>query len=252
MVVKLNRESKTQYFDNTQPSKHSKPFWDKCKPYFSNKHAHGDSKIILIEKENIITNKNEVVQKETLLVNYDEIAKTLDNHFSETVKKLNTFEWPSNEKYENVHNEKRTTIIKKFENHSSIMKIKSKYAIQEKFSIKAVTVKDMPNNKASGGEISLNILKQSRFTYKMITDCINDAIVGEDIFPDSLKFGDITPVHKKDETTNKENYRPISVLPLISKIFERIIHDQLSEYLEKYLNSILCGFRKSHSTQHAI
>ena len=161
LVVKLNRESKTQYFDNTQPSKHSKPFWDKRKPYFSNKNAHGDSKIILIEKENIITNKSEVVQKDTLLVNKDEIAKTLDNHFSETVKKLNTFEWPSNEKYENMHNEKRTTIIKKFENHSSIMKIKSKCTIQEKFSVKAVTVKDfeniiknMPNNKASGGEIS--------------------------------------------------------------------------------------------------
>ena len=86
----------------------------------------------------------------------------------------------------------------------------------------------------------------------MLTDCINDVIVGEDIFPDSLKFDDITPVHKKDETTNKENYRPISVLPLISKIFERIIHDQLSEYLEKYLNSILCGFRKGHSTQHPL
>ena len=259
MVVNLNRESKTQYFDNIQTSKHSKPFWDKCKPFFSNKHAHGDSKIILIEKENIMANKNEVVQKETLLVNNDEIAEILNNHFSETVEKLNTFEWPSNGKYENMHNEKLTTIIKKFENLPSIMKIKSKYTIQEKFSIKPVTVKDieniiknMPNNKASGGEIPLNILKQSRFTYKMLTDCINDAIVGEDIFPDSLKFGDITPVHKKDETTNKENYRPISVLPLISKFFERIIHDQLSEYLEKYINSILCGFRKGHSTQHAL
>ena len=59
-------------------------------------------------------------------------------------------------------------------------------------------------------------------------------------------------MHKKDETTNKENYRPVSVLPLISKIFERIIYDQLSEYLEKYLNSILCGFRKAHFTKHAL
>ena len=97
---------------NIQTSKTSKPFWDKCKPYFSNKHAHGDSKIILIEKENIITNKNKV-QKETLLVNNDEIAKTLNNHFSETVEKLNTFKWPFNGKYENVHDEKITTIIKK-------------------------------------------------------------------------------------------------------------------------------------------
>ena len=139
------------------------------------------------------------------------------------------------------------------------MKIKSKYTIQEMFSVKPVTVKDVeniikniPKNKASGGEIPLNILKQSRFTYEMLTDCINDAIVGENIFPDSPKFADITPVHKKDETTNKENCRPVSVLPLISKIFERIIYDQLSEYLEKYLNSILCGFRKAHSTQHAL
>ena len=120
------------------------------------------------------------------------------------------------------------------------MKIKSKYAIQEKFSVKPVTAKDVeniikniPNNKASRGEIPLNILKQSRFTYEMLTDCINDAIVWENIFPDSLKFAEMTQVHKKDETTNKENYRPVSVLPLISKIFEQVVYDQLSEYLEK-------------------
>ena len=69
----------------------------------------------------------------------------LNNHFSETVEKLNTFEWPSNEKYENMHNDKLTTVIKKFENHPSIMKIKSKYAIQETFSIKPITVKDVEN-----------------------------------------------------------------------------------------------------------
>ena len=59
-------------------------------------------------------------------------------------------------------------------------------------------------------------------------------------------------MHEKDETTNKENYRPVSVLPLISIIFERIIDDQLSEYLEKFLDSMLCGFRKAHSAQHAL
>ena len=85
--------------------KNSKPFWEKCKPYFSNKQAHCDSKVVLIEKENVISNKNEVLQKETLLVHKDEIAKTLNNHFSETVEKLNTFNSPFNEKYENIHNE---------------------------------------------------------------------------------------------------------------------------------------------------
>ena len=39
------------------------------------------------------------------------------------------------------------------------------------------------------------------------------------------------------------------VLPLLSEVFERILYDQLSEYLEKYLNTLLCSFRKIHSTQ---
>ena len=67
-----------------------------------------------------------------------------------------------------------------------------------------------------------------------------------------MKIANITPVHKKDEPTDKENYRPVSVLPLLSKVFERLLYDQLSDYLEKYLNTLLCGFRKTHSTQHAL
>ena len=41
-------------------------------------------------------------------------------------------------------------------------------------------------------------------------------------------------------------------MPLLSKVYERAIFDQLSEYMQKYLNKILCGFRKAHSTQHAL
>ena len=255
LVVKLNRDSKLRYFHNIETSKNSKPFWNVCKPYFSNKHAHGDSKIILIENEKITNNANEVIKKETLLVSNDVIAKTFNKHFAETVETLNTFEWPSNNT--DLLNDQLTAIIKKFRNHPSIIKLKSKYNFQEKFSFKPVPVKyvesiikNIPNNRAAGGEIPLHILKQSGFTYQMLTDCINGAL-SQGIFPDSLKLANITPVHKKDETTDKENYRPVSVLPLFSKIFEKVIYDQLSQYLEKYLNSLLCGFWKAHSSQHA-
>ena len=43
----------------------------------------------------------------------------------------------------------------------------------------------------------------------------------------------------------------MSVIPLFSKIFQKFIYDQLSEYLQKYLHSLLCGFRKAYSSQHA-
>ena len=92
MVVKLNRDSKLRYFDKIKTSRYLKLFRSECKPYFSDKHAYGDSKIILIEKEEITNNSHEVIKKETLLVNNDEIAKTFNKHFAEAVETLNSFE----------------------------------------------------------------------------------------------------------------------------------------------------------------
>ena len=79
MLNVIEKQNFITYFNNLETSKNSKPFWDKCRPYFSKKHAHGDSKIILIEKEEITTNTNEIVEIETLFVNNDEIAKTFIN-----------------------------------------------------------------------------------------------------------------------------------------------------------------------------
>ena len=88
-VVRLNKERRIEYFENLETSKNCKPFWNKCKPYFSNKHFHGESKIILVEKENVTFTSNEVVESEKLIVKNDEIAKVFNKHFSETVDKLN-------------------------------------------------------------------------------------------------------------------------------------------------------------------
>ena len=55
-------------------------------------------------------------------------------------------------------------------------------------------------------------------------------------FPHALKLADITPSHKKDDKTVKENYRPISILSSISKIFERQMHDDISKYMEDKLS----------------
>ena len=50
----------------------------------------------------------------------------------------------------------------------------------------------------------------------------------------------------------KDKYRPVSILPPISKIFERNMFDQMSSYIDKYLSPFLCGFRKGFSTQHCL
>ena len=84
-----------------------------------------------------------------------------------------------------------------------------------------------------------------------LTACVNYALINGK-FPITLKNANVIPVHKKDDPTVKTNFRPISVLPLLSKVFERVIYNQLGTYMVTFLNKILCGFRKVHSTQHAL
>ena len=54
-----------------------------------------------------------------------------------------------------------------------------------------------------------------------------------------------------DEKTRKKNYRPVSVLPTVSKVFERIMDGQITAHIY-YLSALLCGFRKGYNTQHAL
>ena len=59
-------------------------------------------------------------------------------------------------------------------------------------------------------------------------------------------------VHKKKDPTDKTNYRPVSILPLLSKVFEKLMYMQSYDYTENCWNELLRGFRKACSTQHAL
>ena len=74
------------------------------------------------------------------------------------------------------------------------------------------------------------------------------------IFPQKWKVANIVPLQKSGDPTDVNNLRPISLLPLPGKIIERVVHTQLSEYLEhcKLLNEHQGGFRKGHSTVNTV
>ena len=67
-----------------------------------------------------------------------------------------------------------------------------------------------------------------------------------------LKLANVVPVRKKKDPTDKCNYRPERILPLLSKLFEKIMYDQLYICMNNFLNRLLYGFLKAYSTQHAI
>ena len=109
-------------------------------------------------------------------------------------------------------------------------------------------MKNVFSDKVSAGEIPIEILKESTFCFPELTNCTNESLT-DNRFPDTSKLSEITPVFKKLHPSDKANYRPVSILPLVSKLFEKFKYDQLDEYIEHFLNELLRGFCEAHMTR---
>ena len=72
------------------------------------------------------------------------------------------------------------------------------------------------------------------------------------VFPPSMKLANVTPVHKKGNRSEKDNYLVVSILPNLSKVFERRIYSQIAQFFDKILSKHQCGFRKGHSAQQSL
>ena len=127
-------------------------------------------------------------------------------------------------------------MVYKFRNHPSIVKIKELYKVKGNFSFRLATtekikaiIRDLPTNKAASAEITVNILKKSDFSFDDLTICVNYALINGE-FPITLKNAYVIPVHKKDDPTDKTNFRPVSVSPLLSKVFEQVISRQFKSF----------------------
>ena len=79
---------------------------------------------------------------------------------------------------------------------------------------------------------------------------IRNLSIKSGVFPDPCKLAKLKPIFKKCSRIDPSNYRPTSLLPLISKIFVKIVHDQMVDYLAQYsiLYKYQSGFRAKHST----
>jgi len=119
-----------------------------------------------------------------------------------------------------------------------------------------ITVTKNLKSKTSSGydEIPTDIMKLSiNFVAPHIVNIINKSFTDGD-FPDLLKIAKICPIYKAGEVSNISNYRPISVLPSFSKVFEKLVYNRLTNYLTKcsILYKHQYGFRSNHSTSLAI
>ena len=145
-------------------------------------------------------------------------------------------------------NDTINSIIKKFVFHKSMKAIKKKLKIKSEFSLIHVfteTIKriiyDLDIKKPSSGEIPTYFFKKCHFVLGTVTVCINKAIKTGS-FPDSLKCANVRLVCKKVDPFYK---KPVSILPLLLKVYERVIQEQASNYLN-YFSIKICVDLKKH------
>ena len=101
-------------------------------------------------------------------------------------------------------------------------------------------------------DIPIKVLVETKdLTTGYLTEIYHQCIDNQ-TFPVSLKKADVIPSHKKLAKTEKANYRPISLLPSVSKIYERDMFTQISNYIEEHLSPYLFGFRKGHSVEQCL
>ena len=150
--------------------------------------------------------------------------------------------------------------VRKYDAHPSICKIRENVKIANKFEFKEVSICDIAiqikqlNSKMASpvDSIPARITKENSDVFSVVIKSLSNSHMSKWTFPEEQKVGDITSPFKQEDTFSKKNYRPITVLPSVSKIFERLMQNQMLPFVQKFLSPLLSGFREGYGTQHAL
>lgn len=229
MVTSLKRKSLKSYFIQVSAdSKHPGEFWSKFRPLLPSKGVPVQS-ITLLEGGQLITDPSLV-------------ANIFNNYFVTCVS----------DHIPDLHEDALIT-------HPSVREIQQRFGdMSFAFrTVDALSVKrllnDLKPNKATGPDlISPKVLRISAPSIaapltKLMNHCITSAT-----WPSKWKRSNVSPIFKKDCDTDKENFRPVSVLTAISKILEKIKYNQMFEYIQSILSDNLSEFLKGHSCSTAL
>lgn len=242
-VTKLRVQSINKYFEtNCSSTKHNN-FWNAIKPFMSHKPQSGNNYLYLYEEGHIVHDKSQ-------------ICDIFNEHFTNVATNIGTPD-------DLLDEESTNTIVDSYSSHDSITSIENEMANREDykdFSFSPVSedmvlkkIASLNKRKSTGSDtIPPRLLKISApCLAKPITKIINMSIE-KCTFPDQLKDAEVAPIFKKGDNLDKVNFRPVSILSCVSKIFEYIYHAQIEEYFNKIMSNLLSAFRKEYSCESVL
>ena len=205
----------------------NKIFWKIIKPTFTNK-GNKTSKIILVEKDEILSDSTKV--SEMLNDYFVNVTKDLDISIplTETFPYNDTFMDPID------------LIISRYKNHPSILNIMERVEHQKNFiKFEFQQILNLNFKKSAGYDsIPPKVLKELVNIVKNPLRLLFNTSLEKELFPSELKYADVSPLFKKDDNTDKQNYR--------------LLFQQITSFVSDKISPYLCGFRKGFSTQHAL
>ena len=203
--------------------------------------------------------KISLVENDEIIGNNKKISEIFNNFFSGVVAKLNI------PKYEDLSinsvnsEDPLENLVIKHKNQPSTRAIRDK-SLNTSFSLKTVSQRDIEKEilklnlaKASQDlDIPTKIIKKNADTFSdiLFKEFNKSLEIGK--FPSCLKMTNVTPVYRKENRSDKDNYRPVSILLNLSNIFERYLCKQISTFFDDILSKYQCRFRKGHSAQHCL
>ena len=207
------------------------------------------SQFLVAKSKNSIT----LVEGTKIILSHGELVKTFNVFFVSIVKSLGI-----NENFLPISSSETRNVestIAKFENYPSIVTIRNRFDENSIFSFKEIgkteVIKEIKNLDIKKGSLSSDIPTKIIRIWWFIRNKNFNLCLNED-FPEILKIAQVTPIYKKANPFEKDNYRPIRNLSNISKIFAIIMHNQMNNFFINKLSKYQCGFRKGFGTQHCL
>ena len=150
--------------------------------------------------------------------------------------------------------------IEKYQNHPSIRVIRKNIDTTNNFSFDLINpecirqiVNSLDTSKATQqGDIPTKNIKDDGELFHIFFSASFNNAEDKGVFPNELKQAHIKPIYQNESRNEKKNYRPVSILPNLSKIFEHCMYDQLKDHFDKLLSKYQCGLEKglAHNTAY--
>ena len=232
-VVAIRKESMATYFKQ-RCSKNDKTFWDTIAPFFTDKRNRNASDIVLKDGDDVVSDPAKVT--EIFNTYFSNVASTIG--FEDEIVSVED-------------------ALQKHSQHPSVLKIKMNTPELPVFNFHLLKVSDVESKlknidvkKATGyDKIPGKLLSKAyRELSVPMTNVLNTCISRSE-FPAVLKCAELNPIYKKKDNLAEENYRPVSVLTALSKIYESSLNDQLLQHFITIFNDFLSAYRNGYSCQ---